>query len=114
MLTPTCHLQPLRPEFRAVAADNGAIGGTGSHEFHVIASTGEDALVYCPTSTTPPIWKRPKRCRWWPASAAAEALTKTATPNATKCETVAEQLLLLSRTVKTIALTVETKGRQTD
>ena len=37
-------------KFRAVAADNGAIGGTGSHEFHVIASTGEDALVYCPTS----------------------------------------------------------------
>src|SRR5216117_3251931 len=31
-------------KFRAVAADNGAIGGTGSHEFHVIASTGEDAL----------------------------------------------------------------------
>ena len=30
-------------KFRAVAADNGAIGGTGSHEFHVIASTGEDA-----------------------------------------------------------------------
>ncbi|WP_286865012.1 proline--tRNA ligase, partial [Herbaspirillum sp. UBA812] len=37
-------------EFRAVAADNGAIGGSGSHEFHVIAATGEDALVYCPTS----------------------------------------------------------------
>ena len=32
-------------KLRAVAADNGAIGGTGSHEFHVIASTGEDALV---------------------------------------------------------------------
>ena len=37
-------------QFRAVAADNGAIGGTGSHEFHVIADTGEDALVYCPDS----------------------------------------------------------------
>ena len=37
-------------KFRAVAADNGAIGGSGSHEFHVIASTGEDAIVYCPTS----------------------------------------------------------------
>jgi prolyl-tRNA synthetase len=37
-------------KFRAVAADNGAIGGTGSHEFHVIASTGEDAIVYCPSS----------------------------------------------------------------
>ncbi len=37
-------------QFRAVAADNGAIGGSGSHEFHVIAETGEDALAYCPTS----------------------------------------------------------------
>ncbi|MEC5388036.1 proline--tRNA ligase [Uliginosibacterium sp. H3] len=37
-------------EFRAVAADTGAIGGTGSHEFHVIAETGEDALAYCPDS----------------------------------------------------------------
>src|SRR5690606_22978308 len=37
-------------QFRAVAADNGAIGGSGSHEFHVIADTGEDALVYCPQS----------------------------------------------------------------
>jgi len=37
-------------QFRAVAADNGAIGGSGSHEFHVIAETGEDALVYCPSS----------------------------------------------------------------
>ena len=37
-------------EFRAVAADNGSIGGSGSHEFHVIADTGEDAIAYCPTS----------------------------------------------------------------
>src|SRR5437868_5646543 len=37
-------------QFRAVAADVGAIGGSASHEFHVIADTGEDALVYCPTS----------------------------------------------------------------
>ena len=36
--------------FRAVAADNGAIGGSGSQEFHVIADTGEDAIVYCPNS----------------------------------------------------------------
>ncbi|MFC0167064.1 proline--tRNA ligase [Pseudoduganella danionis] len=98
-------------KFRAVAADNGAIGGTGSHEFHVIASTGEDALVYCADSdyaanmeaaeALPLVASRP---------AAAEALTKVATPDATKCETVAEQLKLdLSRTVKTIALTVETE-----
>jgi len=37
-------------QFRAVAADTGSIGGTGSHEFHVIAETGEDTIAYCPTS----------------------------------------------------------------
>ncbi|WP_374496991.1 proline--tRNA ligase [Vogesella indigofera] len=36
--------------YRAVAADTGAIGGDRSHEFQVIAETGEDAIVYCPTS----------------------------------------------------------------
>ena len=36
--------------FRAVAADTGAIGGSGSHEFHVLADSGEDALAYCPSS----------------------------------------------------------------
>ena len=98
-------------KFRAVAADNGAIGGTGSHEFHVIASTGEDAIVYCPTSdyaanmeaaeALPLNASRP---------AATQALTKVATPDATKCELVAEQLKLpLAQTVKTLALTVETE-----
>jgi prolyl-tRNA synthetase len=37
-------------KFRAVAADTGSIGGTGSHEFHVLADSGEDALAYCPRS----------------------------------------------------------------
>jgi prolyl-tRNA synthetase len=37
-------------KFRAVAADPGAIGGTGSHEFHVLADSGEDAIAYCPDS----------------------------------------------------------------
>ncbi|WP_426077296.1 proline--tRNA ligase [Janthinobacterium sp. PSPC3-1] len=98
-------------KFRAVAADNGAIGGSGSHEFHVIAHTGEDALVYCPTSdyaanmeaaeALPLTGERP---------AATQALTKTATPGTVKCETVAALLGLdLAQTVKTIALTAETE-----
>jgi len=37
-------------QFRAVSADTGAIGGTGSHEFHVLADSGEDAIAFCPTS----------------------------------------------------------------
>jgi prolyl-tRNA synthetase len=99
-----------------VAADNGAIGGTGSHEFHVIASTGEDALVYCPQSdyaanmeaaeALPLIGQR---------GAATQPLTKVSTPNMTKCEQVAKLLGIdLAQTVKSIALTVEkdVDGRQ--
>jgi prolyl-tRNA synthetase len=33
-------------DFRAVRADTGSIGGTGSHEFHVLASSGEDAIAF--------------------------------------------------------------------
>ncbi|MFL6659738.1 MAG: proline--tRNA ligase [Massilia sp.] len=96
-------------KFRAVAADNGAIGGSGSHEFHVIASTGEDAIVYCPTSDYAANMEAaealPLAAIRAPATA---ALTKTSTPGTTKCETVATLLgLPLDRTVKTIALTVE-------
>jgi len=36
--------------FRAVSADTGAIGGSGSHEFHVLADSGEDLIAYCPDS----------------------------------------------------------------
>jgi prolyl-tRNA synthetase len=37
-------------QFRAVAADTGSIGGTGSHEFQVLADSGEDLIAYCPDS----------------------------------------------------------------
>ncbi len=37
-------------QYRVVAADTGAIGGTGSHEFHVLADSGEDAIAFCPGS----------------------------------------------------------------
>jgi prolyl-tRNA synthetase len=96
-------------KFRAVAADNGAIGGTGSHEFHVIASTGEDALVYCPTSDYAANMEAAEAPSLLPArGAASQALTKTSTPGKTKCEDVAQFLgLPLSQTVKSIALTVE-------
>ncbi len=96
-------------KFRAVAADNGAIGGSGSHEFHVIASTGEDAIVYCPTSEYAANMEAAEAMPLAASRAAAgAALSKTSTPGKTKCESVAHFLNLpLSRTVKTIALTVE-------
>lgn len=37
-------------QFRAVDADTGSIGGNGSHEFHVLADSGEDAIAFCPNS----------------------------------------------------------------
>jgi len=95
--------------FRAVAADNGAIGGSGSQEFHVIADTGEDALVYCPSSDYAANIEAAEAMA--PVTARAQpalALTKTATPGKVRCEDVAALLgLSLSQTVKSIVLTVE-------
>ncbi|MBN3849078.1 proline--tRNA ligase [Paraburkholderia sp. Ac-20342] len=101
-------------EFRAVAADNGSIGGSGSHEFHVIADTGEDAIAYCPTSdfaanveaaeALPLIAQR---------AAPAEDMKKTATPGKAKCEAVAELLNIpLERTIKSIILATENEGAE--
>jgi prolyl-tRNA synthetase len=96
-------------QFRAVAADNGAIGGSGSHEFHVIADTGEDALVYCPTSDYAANMEAAEALA--PAGArgvATQPLVKTSTPGKSRCEDVAALLdLPLSQTLKSIVLTVE-------
>ncbi|MES2049770.1 MAG: proline--tRNA ligase [Pseudomonadota bacterium] len=101
-------------EFRAGAADNGAIGGSGSHEFHVIADTGEDALVYCPTSEFAANMEAAEAVALFserqPSNA---ALVKTATPGKVKCEEVAELLVIpLAQTVKSIVLAVETEEKQ--
>ena len=103
-------------QFRAVDADTGAIGGSASHEFHVIADTGEDALVYCPDSdyaanieaaeALPLVATR---------GAATQALSKAPTPGKAKCEDVAELLgLPLSQTVKSIVLAVDKEGAPTE
>src|SRR3954464_3021923 len=102
-------------QFRAVAADNGAIGGSGSHEFHVIADTGEDALVYCPTSDYAANMEAAEALPLIAARAPASApLVKTPTPGKEKGEDVAALLgLPLTRTVKGIVLTVEPKPGET-
>ena len=93
-------------KFRAVAADTGSIGGTGSHEFHVLADSGEDAIAYCPDSdyaanvelaqALPPAAARP---------APAASMHKVPTPGATRCEDVAALLgAPLAQTVKAIAV----------
>jgi prolyl-tRNA synthetase len=96
-------------QFRAVAADNGAIGGSGSHEFHVIADTGEDALVYCPSSDyAANIEAAEAPALLAQRDPASQPLTKTPTPGKTRCEDVAELLgLPLSQTVKGIVLMVD-------
>ncbi|MFK8021852.1 MAG: proline--tRNA ligase [Pseudomonadales bacterium] len=39
----------LQLKYRAVQADNGSIGGEGSHEFHVLAESGEDTIAFSDT-----------------------------------------------------------------
>jgi prolyl-tRNA synthetase len=92
--------------FRAVAADPGAIGGTGSHEFHVLAESGEDAIAYCPESDyAANIELAEALAPSAPRDAAAEAMQRVPTPGKTRCQDVAELLSLpLQRTVKAIAL----------
>ncbi|MBC3811566.1 proline--tRNA ligase [Undibacterium aquatile] len=96
-------------QFRAVAADNGAIGGSGSHEFHVIAETGEDALVYCPISDYAANMEAAEAVALSATRpGASAALTKTATPGKAKCEDVAAFLNIpLQSTVKSIVLAVD-------
>ena len=93
-------------KFRAVAADTGSIGGTGSHEFHVLADSGEDAIAYCPDSdyaanvelaeAVAPATPRP---------AASQPLTKVHTPSV---KTIAELCTFLKipaeKTVKAVVV----------
>jgi len=94
-------------QFRAVAADTGAIGGDRSHEFQVIADTGEDAIVYCPTSTYAANIELAEAVSLIAARAAAsQALEKVPTPGKSTCPDVAELLgLPLSQTVKSLSPT---------
>src|SRR3954451_993147 len=93
-------------KFRAVAADTGAIGGTGSHEFHVLADSGEDAIAFCPDSGYAANVElaealAPEEKRKPPA----QELKKVPTPGKTSCEEVAALLKVpLQQTVKAVAV----------
>ena len=95
--------------YRAVAADTGAIGGDRSHEFQVIADTGEDAIVYCPTSDFAANIELAEAVALLASRAAAsQALTKTPTPGKSTCADVAEFLgLPLAQTVKSLVLATD-------
>ena len=96
--------------YRAVAADSGAIGGDLSEEFQVMAATGEDAIVYCPTSDyAANMEKAEALAPAGPRSAATQALTKTSTPGKATCAAVAELLgIPLSTSVKSLVLATDT------
>ncbi|RTZ40058.1 proline--tRNA ligase [Candidimonas sp. SYP-B2681] len=100
-------------EFRAVAADTGSIGGSRSHEFQVIADTGEDLIVYNPDSQyAANIELAEAPCLLAERGPASNVLAKTATPDAPKCEIVARQLNKpLTDTVKSIVLVTEAEGQ---
>jgi prolyl-tRNA synthetase len=96
-------------KFRMVAADTGAIGGSGSHEFHVLADSGEDIIAFCPDSdyaanielaeAVPPGNPRQK-----PAG----IMQKVATPDRKSCMDVAAFLgIPIEHTLKTIAVTAD-------
>ena len=91
-------------QFRAVTADNGAIGGSGSQEFHVIADTGEDAIVYCPNSDYAANLEAAESLALIASRAAASAvMAKVPTPDKTNCADVAKFLNVpLESTVKSL------------
>jgi len=93
-------------QFRAVAADTGSIGGTGSHEFHVLADSGEDAIAYSPASGyAANVELAEALAPAAPRPAPTGPMHKVPTPGKTRCEDVAELLgLPLSQTVKAIAV----------
>jgi prolyl-tRNA synthetase len=96
-------------QYRAVAADSGAIGGDLSEEFQVMAATGEDAIVYCPSSDyAANMEKAQALAPSQPRPAAAQALAKTPTPGQSTCADVAVLLgLPLTQTVKSLVLATD-------
>jgi len=94
--------------FRAVAADTGAIGGSGSHEFHVLADSGEDAIAFCPQSDYAANIELASSLPLQPIRDIPNgAMQKIATPGKKTCADVADFLNIpVQKTVKTLAVTV--------
>jgi prolyl-tRNA synthetase len=99
-------------EFRAVAADTGQIGGSASHEFQVLAESGEDAIAWCPASDYAANVELAEALPLAPLRPQpSETMQKVPTPGKATCEEVAELLNLpLSRTVKCIMLATDIDG----
>ncbi len=95
-------------KFRAVKADTGAIGGDGSHEFHVLADSGEDGLAYCESSDYAANVELAEAITVAKRQAASLAMQQVDTPKQTACADVAALLnISVTQTVKAIALMVK-------
>ena len=93
-------------EFRAVEADTGAIGGFASHEFQVLAESGEDAIAYSNASDyAANVEQAEAIAPAEPRTAPAEPMEKVPTPGRSTCEEVSDLLgLPLARTVKCLLI----------
>lgn len=102
--------------FRAVRADTGAIGGSRSHEFQVIADTGEDLIAYAPESDYAANIELAEAFSVLSGrEEAKETIEKRATPGKEKCELVAEYLGIdLLRCVKSVVLAADRTDEKGD
>ncbi|WP_394809486.1 proline--tRNA ligase [Nitrosomonas sp.] len=98
-------------KFRAVAADTGAIGGSGSHEFHVLAESGEDAIAFCTESDYAANIELARTLSVQKERVKPEGvMLKIPTPNRKTCIEVAEFLgIPLQKTIKTLAVKANNK-----
>ncbi len=95
-------------KFRAVFADSGAIGGNTSHEFHVLADSGEDAIAFSDGSEYAANVELAEAVSPGERAAASETMRKVDTPTQKTCEDVAALLdIPLTRTVKSVAIMAE-------
>jgi prolyl-tRNA synthetase len=91
--------------FRAVEADTGSIGGSASHEFMVLASSGEDAIVSCNACRYAANVEKAEGIKLQQGGAGQQSLARIHTPDKKTIAEVAEFLgLLPSATVKTLVL----------
>ena len=92
-------------EYRAVVADNGSIGGEGSHEFHVLASSGEDAIVFSDDGPYAANLEKAETVEPGPAPAASEAMRLVDTPDVRTIRALVDGFgLPIEKTIKTLVV----------
>lgn len=99
-------------DFRPVQADNGSIGGNGSHEFQVLADSGEDDIVFSTESDYAANIEMAEAVALGERQAATEELHIVDTPNAKTIATLVEQFNLpIEKTVKTLIVKGAEEGK---